>query len=141
MGSRELGGYRVEEVILLAAAHGDAHAFAEGTHDEADAGAFVDEAVDASVEQVEVRLCVGDIVSEVAQGGNDTFAFSDDVGDRALNTLCVCERGQGSFLGSPFLWGTSGASAFCGCVALFSCACICSSLFVGGGCGCVLGWA
>ena len=29
------------------------------------------------------------------RAGNDTFAFSDDVGDRALNTLGVCERGKG----------------------------------------------
>ena len=27
----------------------------------------------------------------------------------------------------------------CGCVGLFSCARMCSSLFVGGGCGCVFG--
>ena len=47
-GARKLGGHREEAVVLLARADRDAHAFAEGAHDEADADAGLNEAVDAS---------------------------------------------------------------------------------------------
>ena len=95
-GARKFGGDGQEEVVLLARADRDAHAHAEGAHDEAHARACLDEAVDVSADQVEVRLAVGDVVAEVAQGRNNALAFGDDLGDRALHALGVLQGGEGS---------------------------------------------
>ena len=84
-GAREFSGHGQEAVVLLARADRDSHAHTEGAHDKADARACLDEAVDVAADQVEVRLAVGDVVAECAQGRDDALALGDDLGDRALH--------------------------------------------------------
>ena len=52
--ARKFGGHRQEQVILLGRADRDAHAYAEGAHDEADARTRLDETVDIASDQIEV---------------------------------------------------------------------------------------